>query len=262
MNTVSNLAFVHPEANLGDNVIVEPFAYIDSNTEIGDGTLVMTNATILNGARIGKNCTIFPHATIAGIPQDLKFVGEETIAVIGDNTTIRECATVNRGTSSRGATIVGKDCLIMAYSHVAHDCILHDHVILGNSTQLAGEVEIDDYAIISGGTLVHQFSKIGAHTMIQGGSKIPKDIPPFIMVGREPIIFVGLNVVGLRRRGFSSERINSIQEIYRYLYQSGHNVSQAIERIKNELPESAEKQQILEFVQSSSRGILRGNMEG
>lgn len=262
MNTVSNLAFVHPEANLGDNVIVEPFAYIDSNTEIGDGTLVMTNATILNGARIGKNCTIFPHATIAGIPQDLKFVGEETIAAIGDNTTIRECATVNRGTSSRGATIVGKDCLIMAYSHVAHDCILHDHVILGNSTQLAGEVEIDDYAIISGGTLVHQFSKIGAHTMIQGGSKIPKDIPPFIMVGREPIIFVGLNVVGLRRRGFSSERINSIQEIYRYLYQSGHNVSQAIERIKNELPESAEKQQILEFVQSSSRGILRGNMEG
>ncbi len=262
MNTVSNLAFVHPEANLGDNVIVEPFAYIDSNTEIGDGTLVMTNATILNGARIGKNCTIFPHATIAGIPQDLKFVGEETIAVIGDNTTIRECATINRGTSSRGATIVGKDCLIMAYSHVAHDCILHDHVILGNSTQLAGEVEIDDYAIISGGTLVHQFSRIGAHTMIQGGSKIPKDIPPFIMVGREPIIFVGLNVVGLRRRGFSSERINSIQEIYRYLYQSGHNVSQAIERIKNELPESAEKQQILEFVQSSSRGILRGNMEG
>lgn len=262
MNTISNLAFVHPEAILGDNVIIEPFAYVDSGTEIGDGSRIMTNATVLEGAKIGKNCTIFPHATIAGIPQDLKFVGEQTTAVIGDNTTIRECATVNRGTASRGTTVVGKNCLIMAYSHVAHDCILHDHVILGNSTQLAGEVVIDDYAILSGGTLVHQFSRIGAHTMIQGGSKIPKDIPPFIMVGREPIIFVGLNVVGLRRRGFNNEKINSIQEIYRYLYQSGHNVTQATERIKNELPDSAEKQQILDFIQASSRGILRGNMEG
>lgn len=262
MNTVSNLAFVHPEAKLGDNIIIEPFAYVDRGTVIDDGTRIMTHSTILDGSRIGKNCTIFPHATISGIPQDLKFVGEHSTAEIGDNTTVRECATINRGTASRGSTVVGKNCLIMAYSHVAHDCILRNNVIVGNASQLAGEVEIDDYAILSGGTLVHQFSRIGAHTMIQGGSKISKDIPPFIMVGREPIVYVGLNVVGLRRRGYNSEKINSIQEIYRYLYQSGHNVSQALERINNDIPDSEEKEEILEFIQSSSRGIIRGNMEG
>jgi len=262
MNTVSSLAFVHPEAKLGENVIVEPLAYIGSNTEIGDGTLVMTQATILPGARIGKNCTIFPHATIAGIPQDLKFQGEDTTAVIGDNTTIRECATVNRGTASKGFTKVGNDCLIMAYSHVAHDCVLNDHVILGNATQLAGEIEIDDYAIVSGGSLAHQFTRIGAHVMIQGGSKIAKDIPPFVMVGREPISYVGLNIVGLRRRGFSSERINGIQEIYRTLYLSGYNISQAVERIEQDLPASDDRDLILNFVRSSSSGIVRSNMEG
>ena len=262
MNTVSNLAFVHPEAKLGDNIIVEPFAFVDRNTEIGDGTLVMSHSTILNGARIGKNCTVFPHATIAGIPQDLKFQGEDTIAEVGDNTIIRECATVNRGTASTGKTVVGSECLIMAYSHVAHDCILKNNIIIGNATQLAGEVEIDDYAIISGGSLIHQFTRIGAHSMIQGGSKIPKDIPPFVLVGREPIVFMGLNVVGLRRRGFTSEQINSMQEIYRYIYQTGNNVSQATEKIEKELPETAERNHILEFIRSSSRGIVRGNMEG
>lgn len=256
------MAFVHPEARLGNNVIVEPFAYIDSNTEIGDGTRVMSQATVLYGARIGKNCTLFPHSTIAGIPQDLKFQGEDTLAFIGDNTIIRECATVNRGTASKGFTKVGDNCLIMAYSHVAHDCVLHDHVILGNTTQLAGEVEIEDYAIISGGSLAHQFSKIGAHVMIQGGSKISKDIPPFVMVGREPITYVGLNIVGLRRRGFSSERINSIQEVYRFLYMSGYNISQAVERIEQELPVSDDRELILNFIRTSSRGIIRGNMEG
>ena len=262
MNSVSSMAFVHPEAKLGDNVVVEPFAYVDRNTEIGDGTRVMMQATVLYGARIGKNCIIFPHATIAGIPQDLKFKGEETTAIIGDNTTIRECATVNRGTASKGFTRVGSNCLIMAYSHVAHDCVLHDHVILGNATQLAGEIEIDDYAIISGGSLAHQFSKIGPHVMIQGGSKISKDIPPYVMVGREPITYVGLNIVGLRRRGFSSERINAIQEIYRYLYFSGFNISQAVDRIEQELPPSEDRVLILDFIRSSSRGIVRGNMEG
>lgn len=262
MNSISNLAFVHPEAKLGDNVLVEPFAFIDQNTEIGDGTRIMTNATVLNGARIGKNCTIFPHATIAGIPQDLKFQGEETITEIGDNTTVRECATVNRGTASKGFTKVGKNCLIMAYSHVAHDCVLNDNVILGNGTQLAGEVEIDDYAILSGGTLVHQFTKIGAHTMIQGGSKVSKDIPPFVMIGREPITYVGLNIVGLRRRGFSSERINSIQEMYRFIYLSGLNVTQATDKIENEIQESEDRQMIIKFIRESNRGIVRGNMEG
>lgn len=262
MNNVSSLAFVHPEAKLGENVIVEPFAYVDRNTEIGEGTRIMAQATVLCGARIGKYCTIFPHATIGGIPQDLKFKGEDTVAIIGDNTTIRECATINRGTASKGFSKVGSHCLIMAYSHVAHDCVINDYVILGNSTQLAGEIEIDDYAIVSGGTLVHQFSRIGAHVMIQGGAKIPKDIPPFVMVGREPITYVGLNVVGLRRRGFTSERINSIQEVYRYLYQSGFNISQAVERIEKELPETDDRNHVLEFVRSSSRGIIRGNMEG
>lgn len=256
------MAFVHPEAKLGENVIVEPFAYVDANTEIGDGTRVMTQATILSGARIGKNCVIFPHATIAGIPQDLKFQGEETTAIIGDNTTIRECATVNRGTASKGYTKVGSNCLIMAYSHVAHDCELKDYVILGNTTQLAGEIEIDDYAIVSGGSLAHQFTKIGRHVMIQGGSKIAKDIPPFVMVGREPISYVGLNIVGLRRRGFTSERINGIQEIYRTLYLSGYNISQAVERIEQDLPVSEDRDLILDFVRSSSRGIVRSNMEG
>ena len=262
MNSVSSMAFVHPKAKLGDNVIVEPFAYVDRNTEIGDGTRVMMQATILEGARIGKGCTIFPHATIAGIPQDLKFQGEETTAIIGDNTTIRECVTVNRGTASKGFTSVGSDCLIMAYSHVAHDCVLRDHVILGNAAQLAGEIEIDDYAIISGGSLAHQFSKIGSHVMIQGGSKISKDIPPYVMVGREPITYVGLNIVGLRRRGFSSERINAIQEIYRYLYMTGFNITQAVEHIEQELPVSEDRALILDFIRSSSRGIVRGNMEG
>lgn len=262
MNSISSLAYVHPDAKLGDNVVLEPFAFIDRNTEIGDGTRVMAHATVLYGARIGKNCTIHPHATIAGIPQDLKFRGEDTMAIIGDNTSIRECATVNRGTASRGFTKVGSECLIMAYSHVAHDCVLKDSVILGNSTQLAGEVEIDDYAIISGGSLVHQFCRIGAHVMIQGGAKVPKDIPPYVMVGREPITFVGLNVVGLRRRAFTSERINTIQEIYRYLYQSGFNVTQATERIEKELPETDDRNLILEFIRSSNRGIVRGNMEG
>lgn len=256
------MAFVHPEAKLGENVIVEPFAYIDANTEIGEGTRVMTQATILSGARIGKNCIIFPHATIAGIPQDLKFQGEETTAIIGDNTTIRECATVNRGTASKGYTKVGSHCLIMAYSHVAHDCELKDYVILGNTTQLAGEIEIDDYAIVSGGSLAHQFTKIGPHVMVQGGSKIAKDIPPFVMVGREPISYVGLNIVGLRRRGFTSERINGIQEIYRTLYTSGYNISQAVERIEQDLPASDDRELILNFVRSSSRGIVRSNMEG
>lgn len=261
MNVISPLAFVHPEAIIGDNVTIDPFAYVDRNVEIGNGTHIMAHATILYGARIGNNCTLFPQATIAAIPQDLKFKGEDTVAVIGDRTVIRECATVNRGTASKGLTIVGEDCLIMAYSHVAHDCVLKNHVILGNAAQLAGEVEIDDYAIVSGGSLVHQFTRIGAHVMIQGGSKISKDIPPYVMVGREPISYVGLNVVGLRRRGFTSERINSIQEIYRYLYQSGYNTTQATERIENELPDSEDRNYILDFVRNSSRGIVRGNME-
>lgn len=262
MSSISSLAFVHPEAQIGKNVIIHPFAFVDKNVTIDDGTVVMPNATILSGARIGKKCTIFPNSTISAIPQDLKFAGEETIVIVGDETIVRECVTINRGTASRGSTIVGNNCLLMAYSHVAHDCILKDYVILGNSTQLAGEVEIDDFAIISGGSLVHQFSRIGAHTMIQGGSKVPKDIPPYTMVGREPLTYVGLNFVGLRRRGFSSEVINLIQDTYRFIYLSGLNTTQAIEKIEIELPETKEKSHIIDFIKSSTRGIIRGNMEG
>ncbi|MBR3872257.1 MAG: acyl-ACP--UDP-N-acetylglucosamine O-acyltransferase [Paludibacteraceae bacterium] len=254
---ISEQAFVHPNAEIGKNVTIDAFAYIDENVVIGDGTHIYPHATVLSGARIGKNCNIFPGAVISAIPQDLKFVGEETTAVIGDNTTIRESATVNRGTASKGTTIVGSHCLIMAYAHVAHDCKLGDRIILGNATQLAGEVVVDDWAIISGGTLVHQFCHLGAHIMVQGGSRISKDIPPYVMVGREPLGYMGLNIVGLRRRGFIAEQMNAIQESYRYIYLSGLNTTQALEAIEKNIPESKEREDILSFIKSSERGIIK-----
>lgn len=261
MSNISSLAYVHPNVEIKEDVIVEPFAYIEDNVVIGAGTRIMPHACIMSGARIGENCTIFPNAVISGIPQDLKFDDEESLAIIGDNTTIRECVTVNRGTKSRGQTVVGNNCLLMAYCHIAHDCILKDYVIVGNSVQIAGEVEVDDYAIISGGTLVHQFTRIGKHTMIQGGTRLGKDIPPYTVAGREPVSYVGLNIVGLRRRGFSREQINNIQEIYRYLYLSGYNISQALEKIESEISESDERTDIIDFVRASSRGVVRGNMD-
>lgn len=258
MSNISPLAHVHPNAKIGEGVVIEPFAFVDNNVEIGDGTLVMSNANIRFGARIGKNCRIFPGAVISAIPQDLKFVGEDTLAIIGDNTTVRECATVNRGTKSRGETRVGNNCLLMAYSHIAHDCIVKNNVIIGNATQVAGEVEIDDFAILSGGCLVHQFTCIGRNVMVQGGSRIGKDLPPFIMAGREPISYVGLNSVGLRRHQFTSEQINEIQEVYRYVYQAGYNTTDALRKIEEELPESELRNIIVGFIRASKRGIVRG----
>jgi UDP-N-acetylglucosamine acyltransferase len=255
------LSVVHPDAIIGENVTISPFVTIDKNVVIGDNTCIYPNAVILEGARIGKNCRIFPGAVISGIPQDLKFQGEKTTCEIGDNTTIRECATVNRGTAAKGKTVVGTYCLLMAYSHTAHDCVINNHVILGNATQLAGEVEVDDYAILSGGTLVHQFSHIGKHVMVQGGSRLSKDIPPYIIAGREPITYSGINIVGLRRRGFSTEQISAIQEIYRVLYQSGLNNSVAVKSIEANIPEGQEKQEILSFIFNSQRGIIRGYLE-
>ena len=255
------LSYIHPEAVIGENVTISPFVTIEKNVIIGDNTYIYPNVTIMNGARIGKNCHIFPGAVIAAIPQDLKFKGEETTAEIGDNTTIRECVTINRGTIAKGKTIVGNDCLLMAYSHVAHDCLLKDFIILGNATQLAGEVEIDDYAILSGGTLVHQFSKIGMHAMTQGGSKVSKDVPPYIIVGREPITYYGINIVGLRRRGFDNEKISMIQEIYRTLYQCGMNNRDAVKFIEENIPTSQEKEIIITFIANSQRGIVRGYLE-
>ncbi|MBP7152219.1 MAG: acyl-ACP--UDP-N-acetylglucosamine O-acyltransferase, partial [Paludibacteraceae bacterium] len=219
------------------------------------------NVTILEGARIGKNCTIFPGAVIAAIPQDLKFKGEDTLAIIGDNTTIRECVTVNRGTASKGKTQVGDNCLIMAYCHIAHDCLVGNNVIMSNATQLAGEVVIDDYAVISGGVLVHQFSHIGSHVIIQGGTKVNKDVPPYVKAGREPLSFEGINSVGLRRRGFSNEQIGYIQEIYRYIFLSKMNVSNAIDRIEAELPATKERDDILLFIKNSQRGIIKSFLE-
>jgi len=255
------LSVVHPDAIIGKDVTISPFVVVEKNVVIGDGTYIYPNVVIMEGARIGKNCRIFPCAVISGIPQDLKFAGEETLCIIGDNTTIHECATVNRGTASKGQTVVGNNCLLMAYSHVAHDCVLKDNVIIGNASQLAGEVEIEDYAILSGGTLVHQFTKIGQHVMSQGGSRIGKDIPPYIIAGREPISFSGVNIVGLRRRGFSTEQIAAVQEIYRTLYQSGMNNSDAIKFIEAQLPDSIEKANVVNFVTNSKRGIVRGYLE-
>lgn len=252
------LAYVHPAAKIADSVVIDPFVTIDQNVEIGEGTRIGSNVTILEGARIGKNCTIFPGAVISAIPQDLKFHGEETLAIIGDNTTLRECVTVNRGTDARGRTVVGNNTLIMAYSHVAHDCIVGDNVIISNATQLAGEVVVDNFAVIGGGSLIHQFCHIGAHVMLQGGALVNKDIPPYVKAAREPISYAGINSVGLRRRNFSSETIREIQEIYRYLYLSGLNISDAVERIEAELPATKERDEILQFVRNSKRGVIRG----
>jgi UDP-N-acetylglucosamine acyltransferase len=254
---ISNLAFVHPKAQLGKDVTVEPFAYISGNVIIDDETWVGPNATIMDGARIGKKCRIFPSAVVSGIPQDLKFRGEETTAEIGDSTTIRECATVNRGTAAVGKTIVGSCCLLMAYSHVGHDCLIGNNVIIGNSTALAGEVDVDDWAILSAGTMAHQFTHIGAHVMCGGGAKIRIDVPPFIKADRDPLSFLGLNSVGLARRGFEKERIDEIHEIYRAIYQKGMNISQALEYVEKEFKASADRDYILEFIRKSERGIIR-----
>ena len=250
--------FIYPEAKLHPSVVVGAFSCIYDDVEIGEGTIIDNNVTIYSGTRIGKNCHIYAGAVIGGDPQDLKYKGEKTYAIIGDNTTIREFVTIHRGTASKGKTVVGNHCLIMAYCHVAHDCLLHDHIIMSNATQLAGEVVVEDWAIIGGGSLVHQFSHIGAHVMIQGGSKVNKDVPPYIIAAREPISYCGINSVGLNRRAFTQEQITAIQNVYRLIYLSGLNVSQAIAQVEETLPPSTERDLILDFVKGSPRGIVRG----
>ena len=252
------LAYVHPESVVADNVVIEPFVTIDKDVVVGEGTRIGSNATILPGTRIGKNCRIFPGAVIGAIPQDLKFKGEYSTVEIGDNTTIRECVTINRGTAAKGRTVVGNNCLIMAYVHIAHDCTVGNNVILVNNTQLAGEVMVDDWVIISGMTAVHQFCHIGSHVMISGGSLVRKDVPPFIKAGREPLSYVGINSIGLRRRTFNNEKIREIQDIYRYIYQKGLNTAQAVEIIEAEMSATPERDEILLFVKDSKRGIIRG----
>ena len=254
---ISPLAYISPEAQIGKDVEIGPFAVVHPNVIIGDGCRIDSNATICEYTQLGKNCHVFPSAVIGAIPQDLKFNGEESWAVIGDNCVLREFVTIHRGTASRGKTLVGNNNLIMAYCHVAHDCVLGNNIIMSNVTQLAGEVEIDDYAIIGGGTLVHQFSHIGSHVMIQGGSKVNKDIPPFAVVAREPIAFCGINSVGLNRRGFTPEQIHTIQEVYRLLYNNGMNTTQALAHIEATMPQTAERDTIVDFVRKSSRGIVK-----
>lgn len=249
---------VHPDARIAEGVTVGPFCYISGNVEIGEGTYIYPNVTILDGARIGRNCTIFPGAVVSAIPQDLKFRGEDSVAIVGDGTTLRECVTVHRGTASKGKTVVGSNCLIMAYSHVAHDCVVGNNVIISNATQLAGEVVVDDFAVIGGGTLIHQFCHIGSYVMIQGGALINKDIPPYVKAAREPIAYTGVNTIGLRRRGFDNDTIAEIQEIYRILYMSGLNISEGVAKIESTVPQSDIRDRILDFVRNSERGVIRG----
>ena len=254
-----SLSYIHPDAKIGANVVIDPFVSIANDVVIGEGTWIGSNATIMEGARIGKNCKIYPGAVVSGVPQDLKYKGEKSITEIGDNTVVRECVTINRGTASKDKTVIGDNCLLMAYVHVAHDCILGDNVIIGNASQLAGEVIIDDWAILSGLVAVHQFVHIGAHVMISGGSLVRKDVPPYIKAAHEPLAYAGVNSIGLRRRNFENEKINEILEMYREIYLKGNNNSIAIENIETNMPASSERDEVVQFFRNSQRGIIKGN---
>lgn len=255
---MSSLRSIDPKAKIGAKVEIGPFTTIYGDVEIGEGTWIGPNVSIMDGARIGKNCRIFPGAVISAIPQDLKFAGEITTAEIGDNTTIRECVTFNRGTKDKMKTAVGSNCLVMAYVHIAHDCIIGNNVIIANSVNLAGHVDIEDYAILEGYVGVSQFVRIGAHSFITGQTGVRKNVPPFVKAAREPLQYVGINSVGLRRRGYTNEQILNIEDIYRTLYVKGLNVSNAIAVIEQEAPASKEKDQILRFIRESTNGIMRG----
>jgi len=252
------LAYVHPGAKIAKNVVIEPFTTIHNNVIIGDGTWIGSNVTIMEGARIGKNCNIFPGSVISAIPQDLKFQDEETTVEIGDNTTLREYVTINRGTVDRGKTVIGKNCLIMAYCHVAHDCIVGDNCIFSNNSTLAGHVTVGDYVILAGMTAVHQFCSIGQHAFVTGGTLVRKDVPPYVKGAREPMSYVGINSIGLRRRGYKSDKIREIQSIYRILYQKNYNNSQAVRLIEADMAATTERDEILQFIKNSKRGIMKG----
>ena len=254
-------SFVHPNAKIGANVKIHPFCYIAENVEIGDNCEIGPNATIYDYVKMGKNCKVFPGAVVGAIPQDLKFENEVSYVEIGDNTTIRECATINRGTaaSGKGKTVIGSNTLIMSYAHVAHDCEVGNNCILVSYVGIAGETKVDDWAIIGGASAAHQFSNIGTHAMVGGGSRISKDVPPYVLASKLPLSFCGINIVGLRRRGFTVEQIDRIKEIYKVIYQSGLNVSAACKKVEEEFEESVEKRTILDFINRSKRGIIRYN---
>jgi UDP-N-acetylglucosamine acyltransferase len=255
---MNQLSHIHPDARIGKGVEIAPFSTIYEDVSIGEGTWIGPNVTIFPGARIGKNCRIFPGAVISAVPQDLKFQGETTTAEIGDNTTIRECVTINRGTVDRNKTVVGSNCLLMAYVHVAHDCLLGNNVILANSVNLAGHVTVEDFCILEGYVGVSQFVRIGTHAFISGQTGVRKNVPPFVKAAREPLSYAGVNSIGLRRRGFSNDTILQIEDIYRTLYIRGLNVSNALAVIRAEAPEFPEKHTIISFIENSKDGIMRG----
>jgi UDP-N-acetylglucosamine acyltransferase len=256
---IQPLAYIHPQAKIAENVVIEPFVTIYKDVVIGEGTWIGSNVTIMDGARIGKNCRIFPGAVVSAPPQDLKYKGEASTVTIGDNTIIRECVTLNRGTAlDKNTTTIGSNCLLMAYVHVAHDCIIGNNVIIANSVQLAGHIEVQDFAFIGGASAVHQFVSIGAHSIISGGSLVRKDVPPYTKAGREPLSYVGINSVGLRRRGFSSERINEIQDIYRTIFLKKLNISRALDIIETEREPTEIRDEILDFIRNSNRGVMKG----
>ena len=255
---ISQMAVIHPDAKLGKGVTVEPFSTIAADVEIGDGTWIGPNVTIMDGARIGKNCKVFPGAVISAIPQDLKYQGEITLTEIGDNTTIRECVTINRGTIDRHKTVVGSNCLLMAYVHIAHDCVIGNNCILANSVNIAGHVTLEDWVIVEGVVAIQQFVNIGAHAFIAGGSLVRKNVPPYVKAAREPLSYAGVNSIGLRRRGFEDKAVLGIEDTYRIIYVQNTNITNALKIVDLEIPESKEKAHILDFIKDSTKGIIRG----
>ena len=255
---LSPLAHIHPAARLAPGVTVEPFTTIYGDVEIGENTWIGPNVTIMDGARIGAHCQIFPGAVVAAVPQDLKFAGEVTTAEVGDYTVLRECVTVNRGTVDRGRTTVGSHCLLQAYVHIAHDCVVGDHCVISNATQMAGHVLVGDWAIIGGTTAIHQFTSIGAHAFIAGGALVRSDVPPFVKAAREPLTYAGVNSVGMSRRGFSEQQVQAMHELYRIFYLSGLTMQEALARIEAEISPSTERELVLDFIRSAARGVIRG----
>jgi UDP-N-acetylglucosamine acyltransferase len=256
---IQPLAYIHPQAKIAETVVIEPFVTIYKDVVIGEGTWIGSNVTIMDGARIGKNCRIFPGAVVSAPPQDMKYKGEPSTVTIGDNTIIRECVTLNRGTAlDKNTTTIGSNCLLMAYVHIAHDCVIGNNVIIANSVQLAGHIEVQDYAFIGGASAVHQFVSIGAHSIISGGSLVRKDVPPYTKAGREPLSYVGINSVGLRRRGFTSEQINEIQDIYRTIFLRKYNISRALDIIETEREATEIRDEIIDFIRNSNRGVMKG----
>ncbi len=255
---INPLTYIDPSALIHPTVKIDPFTVIHKDVEIGEGSWIGSNVTIMEGARIGKNCKIFPGSVISAIPQDLKFQGEYSNVFIGDNTTIREFVTINRGTVDKYKTQIGKNCLIMAYCHIAHDSIVGDHCIFSNNTTLAGHIEVGDYVVLAGLTAVQQFVKIGSYAFITGGSLVRKDVPPYVKAAREPLSYVGVNSIGLKRRGFDLNTINDIMDIYREIFVKNQNISKALNYVEAELPVTEVRDEILDFIRNSKNGIMKG----